>query len=68
VGITSNKRTRLGDQVLVAMGQERSWHEPITFTPADGHGIKYPHEDALVISTVMEGHRVHKILVVMAAQ
>jgi hypothetical protein len=45
------------------MGQERSWHEPITFTPADGQGIKYPHEDALVISTVMEGHRVHKTLV-----
>jgi hypothetical protein len=40
------------------MGQERSWHDPITFTPTDGQGIKYPHEDALVISIVMEGHMV----------
>jgi len=53
----------LGDQVLVAMGQERSWHEPITFTPVEGQGFKYSYEDALMISTVMEGHRVHKILV-----
>jgi hypothetical protein len=33
VGVTSNKRTRLRDQFLVTMGQESSWHEPITFTP-----------------------------------
>jgi hypothetical protein len=30
---------------------------------ADGQGIKHPYEDALVIFTVMEGHRVHRILV-----
>jgi len=62
VGVTSNKRTRLGDQVLVIMGQESSWHEPITFIPADGQGVKHPYDDTFMISTVMEGHRVHKIL------
>uniref|UniRef100_A0A2K2CAH6 Uncharacterized protein n=1 Tax=Populus trichocarpa TaxID=3694 RepID=A0A2K2CAH6_POPTR len=62
VGVARNKRTRVRDQVLVAVNQERFWNEPITFTPTDGQRIEYPHEDALVISPVMEGHRVYKIL------
>jgi hypothetical protein len=63
MGVARNKRTRVGDQVLVAANQERFWYEPITFTPTDGRGIEYPHEYALVISTVMERHKVHRILV-----
>ena len=63
VGVISNKKTRLGDQVLVTMGQESSWHEPITFTLADGQGIKHPYKDALVISMVVEGYKVHRILI-----
>jgi hypothetical protein len=59
----SNKRIRLEDQVLVTMGQESSWYEPFTFTPTDGQGVKHSHEDALVIPTIMKGHRVHSILV-----
>jgi len=51
------------DQVLVIANQEKFWYEPITFTPTDGQGIEYPYEDALVISTIMKGHRVHWILV-----
>jgi len=62
MGVARNKRTRVRDQVLVAVNQERFWNEPITFTPTDGQGIEYPHEDALVISPVIEGHRVYKIL------
>ena len=54
---------KLGDQVLVTLGQKGSWHKPITFTPADGQWIKHLNEDALVISTVMEGFKVHKILI-----
>jgi hypothetical protein len=45
------------------MGQESSWHEPITFTLADGQGIKHPHKDALVIYTVVKGYKVHRILI-----
>ena len=46
----------------MTMGQESSWHEPITFTHVDGQGIKHPYKDALVIFTVMKGHKVHRIL------
>jgi hypothetical protein len=63
VGVARNKRTRVMDQVLVIANQEKFWYEPITFTPTDGQGIEYPYEDALVISTIMKGHRVHWILV-----
>jgi hypothetical protein len=44
------------------MGQESYWHEPITFTLANGQGIKHPYKDALVISMVVEGYKVHMIL------
>jgi hypothetical protein len=35
----------------------------MTFTLKDGEGMTYPHEYALVISTILVNHQVHEVLV-----
>ena len=39
------------------------WTEPITFTDADCTGIRYPHDDPLVISTLLSNYKVRRVLV-----
>jgi ssRNA-specific RNase YbeY (16S rRNA maturation enzyme) len=39
------------------------WHELIVFTLKDEEGMTFPHEDALVISTVIFNHKIHRVLV-----
>jgi len=38
-------------------------HKPIVFTLEDREVVAFPHEDALIISTVISNHRVHWVLV-----
>jgi ssRNA-specific RNase YbeY (16S rRNA maturation enzyme) len=39
------------------------WYEPIVFTLKDEEGMTFAHEDALVISTVIFNHKIHRALV-----
>ncbi|XP_028085990.1 uncharacterized protein LOC114286968 [Camellia sinensis] len=41
----------------------KQWTEPITFTEADCTGIRYPHDDPLIISALLSNYKVRWVLV-----
>ncbi|XP_028073409.1 uncharacterized protein LOC114275555 [Camellia sinensis] len=43
--------------------QPKHWMEPITFTEADCIGIRYPHDDSLVISALLSNYKVRRVLI-----
>jgi hypothetical protein len=61
-GDTSSRKKKYRKQVLTIVCQQSLWHKPITFTSKDEEGVTYPYEDALVISTILATHRVHRVL------
>ncbi|XP_028122569.1 uncharacterized protein LOC114319710 [Camellia sinensis] len=43
--------------------QPKQWLEPITFTKANCTGIRYPHDDPLVIFTLLSNYKIRRVLV-----
>jgi hypothetical protein len=62
-GDRGNRNRKYTKQVFTTARLPNMWHEPIIFTPVDGKGVTFPHEDALVISTFLANHHIHRVLV-----
>ncbi|CAL5420073.1 unnamed protein product [Camellia sinensis] len=43
--------------------QSKQWIEPITFTDTDCAGVRYPHDDPLVISAILSNYKVRRVLI-----